>query len=212
MLRMKTPVLEAKFETATTFDTKAVTEDEDGTLWIEGLASTYSLDDQDEMFVDGAFDAGIDSFLTGSSPLLFHHDGSKCLGEVEVLEPRPEGLHMKARIDPPKADWAIDVVSKIKTGSIKGLSVAGKFRRRIGDDGTPEIYHAGLREISVTPLAVNSESMFEVAQKAFGSADLTLNLHASDEEFHVLGEALAELKKVLKRADEEVSRRYSGTV
>lgn len=211
MLRMKTPVLEAKFETATTFDSKAVTEEEDGTLWIEGLASTYSIDDQDEAFEDGAFTKGIDSFLAGSRPLLHHHDGSQCLGEVVELEPRPEGLHMKARIDPPKADWSRDVVSKIKTGAIRGLSVAGKFKRRIDENGVPRIHTARLREISVTPLAVNSESMFEVAQKAFGSADLTVRMDAYDEDqLSDLQDALGELKKVMSRARQRLDEKYAA--
>lgn len=160
---------EADFQTDAFLDTKSqVHEQPDGSLIIEGLASDWGVDDQDELFEPGAFTKGIDNFLSTNPLLAYHHDGSKALGQVLSLTPDEKGLWMKARIDAPaKNSWAEDVVRKIKSGTIRGLSVAGKFRRRMGADGMPRIHEAGLREISVTPLPVNPRTMFVVAAKAF---------------------------------------------
>jgi hypothetical protein len=50
---------------------------------------------------------------------------------------------------------------------MKAVSVAGIFKRRMGEDGRPRIYEADLSEISVTPFPVNPRALFTVAQKAF---------------------------------------------
>ena len=161
---------EAQFQADSYLDAKAqVTSKKDGTVVIEGLASDWGLDDQDEVFEPGAFQKGIDQFLSTNPVLLYHHDGGKALGKVTSLDETDEGLKMRAEIDPPaKGSWAEDIVNKIKSGTIRGLSVRGKFRRRPSENGSlSKIYEAGLREISVTPLPVNPRTMFAVAAKAF---------------------------------------------
>lgn len=178
---------EAKFQADSYFDCKSqVSAKKDGTVVIEGLASDWGLDDQDEVFEPGAFQKGIDKFLSTNPVLLYHHDGGKALGKVTTLEETQEGLMMKAEIDPPaKGSWAEDIVNKIKSGTIRGLSVRGKFRRRPSENGrVAKIYEAGLREISVTPLPVNPRTMFAVAAKAFddepdGMADQLAALQGS---------------------------------
>lgn len=162
----------ADFQADSYLDAKSqITEADDGTLTIEGMASNWGVDDQDELFEPGAFKAGIEEFLTTNPVLLYHHDGGKALGRVTELYESPEGLHMKAEIDPPAAgSWAEDIVNKVKRGTIRGLSVRGKFRRRQGADGYNRIHHAGLREISVTPLPVNPKTIFAVAAKAFADS------------------------------------------
>lgn len=164
---------EAKFQADSYFDCKSqVSSKKDGTVVIEGLASDWGLDDQDEVFEPGAFQKGIDTFLKTNPVLLFHHDGGKALGRVTHLEETDEGLFMRAEIDPPaKGSWAEDIVNKIKSGTIRGLSVRGRFRRRPSERGAvAKIFEAGLREISVTPLPVNPRTMFAVAAKAFADS------------------------------------------
>lgn len=161
---------EAPFQADSFFDCKSqVTTTNSGVVVIEGLASDWGLDDQDEVFEPGAFQKGIDKFLSTNPVLLYHHDGGKALGKVTNLEETDDGLQMRAEIDPPaKGSWAEDIVNKIKTGTIRGLSVRGKFRRRPSEAGmVSKIFEAGLREISVTPLPVNPRTMFAVAAKAF---------------------------------------------
>jgi len=140
----------------------------DGDIIIEGLASDFGLDRQDEAFMPGAFTDAIDKFLTTNPILLFDHQNSKALGQVLALEPRTEGLYMKARIDEPtEGSWAEDVVRKVRRGTIRGLSVRGLFKRTMTPRG-PRIHEADLAEISVTPLPVNPRTLFGVAQKSFG--------------------------------------------
>jgi HK97 family phage prohead protease len=160
---------EADFQLESFIDAKAqVSENPDGSIVIEGMASDWGVDDQDELFEPGAFQKGIDNFLSTNPVLLYHHDGGKALGQVLELKENQQGLWMKARIDPPaEGSWAEDVVNKVKRGTVRGLSVAGKFRRRMGADGFPRIYEAGLREISVTPLPVHPKTVFAVSAKAF---------------------------------------------
>jgi len=167
MASMKT---EATFQADSFLDTKSqVSTAADGTVIIEGLASDWGVDDQDEVFEPGAFQKGIDNFLSTNPVLLYHHNGAKALGKVTHLEETSVGLKMRAEIDPPSpGSWAEDIVAKVKSGTIRGLSVCGKFRRRPSDGGgVAKIYEAGLREISVTPLPVNPRTMFAVAAKAF---------------------------------------------
>jgi HK97 family phage prohead protease len=152
-------------------DTKAQVYEDDGSLYIEGFAANSLPDRQDEFFDPQAFDASVKSFLETNPVLLYHHDPSKALGRVLELEKKPEGLWMKAVIDPPSpGSWAEDIYSKVKRGTIKGLSVGGKFYRRLVG-GKPFIHRADLMEISVTPLPVNAQTLLAVAGKAFADDD-----------------------------------------
>lgn len=165
---------EADFHAEAYLGAKAhVEQQDDGGLVIEGYAATWGEDDQDERFEPGAFDEGIKSFLERNPLLAYHHDGGKALGRVEHLENRSDGLWMRAHIDPPidQKGWAAEVIDKIKRGTIRGLSVRGKFHRRVGPDGRIRIWKSGLREISVTPLPVSPESLFAIAGKAFPDID-----------------------------------------
>ncbi len=165
---MAVKVQAAQFAIDSAVDLKAH-EAESGDLIIEGIAADYGMDDQDEAFEPGAVASAAKEFMaSGNTPLLFHHHFDKQLGKVLELEPRPEGLYMKARIDKPAAgSWAEDVYNKVRKDSMKGLSVAGRFFRRLTPEGT-RIHRAGFREISVTPLQVNQRTLIgAVAQKAF---------------------------------------------
>lgn len=166
----------AAFQADHLLDAKAsLTTTESGDLIIEGLAADWGIDDQDEMFEPGAFEKGVSEFLEKNPILAYHHDPGKALGQVLDLRSDSDGLWLKARIDKPApGSWAEDVFNKVKKGTIRGLSVAGMFRRRMGGDGVPRIHEAKLREISVTPLPVNPRTLFTVAQKAFADAPDTL--------------------------------------
>ncbi len=150
-------------------DSKAVSDDDDH-FYIEGYASDFNLDRQDEAFEPGAFAKSIERFLGTNPALLYHHDYGRQLGVVENLELRPDGLFMRARVDhaEPGTENA-DVVRKVRKGTIKGLSVGGLFKRRKGPDGKARIFDADLAEVSITPMPVNPRTLFAVAQKAFES-------------------------------------------
>lgn len=149
---------------------KAITEAEDGSIYIEGYASDFGEDRQDEAFEPGAFDAGIKAFMD-NPVLLYHHKYDTALGAVEEMKLDAKGLFVRARVDAPEPHTAVaDYVRKIKSGVLKGFSVGGKFYRRMTASG-PRIFKCDLREISVTPMPVNPRMLFAVAGKAFANME-----------------------------------------
>lgn len=192
----------APFVLDLSLDTKAASDGDD--LYIEGWASDFEIDRQDEAFEPGAFEKSIQKFLSTNPALLYHHDYSKALGIVEQLDLRPEGLWMRARVDAPApGSWAEDVVRKIRKGTIKGLSVGGLFKRRRGPDGRPRIFDADLAEISVTPLPVNPRTLMAVAAKAFASPPADTDEEAVLAWFDAQLEAAGKSLDALERAADE---------
>lgn len=159
---------------ATPMGQKALVSEHDGDLYIEGWAADIALDDQDEHFTAKALtDAAADFMASGNTPLLFHHKTDMQLGEVTLLEPRRRdngnlGLWMKARVERPAASHPIlsDAYQKIARGTLRGLSVGGRFFGKPSAQGTV-LERAKFREISVAPLPVNSTTLASLAAKAF---------------------------------------------
>ena len=192
-----------EFTTGLILNEKAITE-HDGDLWIEGFAADVALDDQDEYFDAKALeDAARDFMASGNTPLLYHHKPDMQMGEITVLEPRhrPDGrlgLWMKARVDKPAPSHPIlaDAYQKVARGTMKGLSVAGRFFGEQTPDGW-RIGSAKFREVSVTPLPVNSGTLAAVAQKAF-EADIDDTKPCTDCEERAAAEgALSGLKETV---------------
>lgn len=163
-----TVVQVADFEFGFTFDKKALsTDEEDGTLTIEGYASDFDFDRQDEAFESGAFNKSLDEYMRTNPVLLYHHKYDTSLGTVKEAKIDGQGLWVKAIVDKPEPNTPVaDYYRKIKSGVIRGFSVGGKFYRRMTDAGM-RIFKCDLREISVTPMPVNPRTIFAVAGKAF---------------------------------------------
>lgn len=161
---------QAKFQYDFALDGKALSADvdENGDLWIEGYASDFGVDRQEEAFEPGAFERGLKSFLERNPIMLYHHQYDKALGQFVDARVDGNGLWVKGRVDAPAVgSWAEDVFNKIRKGTIKAFSVGGIFRRRQTPQG-PRIYDVDLGEISVTPFPVNPRTTFALAaRKAF---------------------------------------------
>jgi HK97 family phage prohead protease len=173
------------FDFAFTLDKKAqVKENEDGSFFIEGLASDFDVDRQDEAFEPGAFEQGMKAYMASNPILLYHHKYDTALGQVTDARVDATGLHIKARIDAPEPGTLIaDYVKKIKKGTLRAFSVGGKFYRRMTDNG-PRIFKADIGEISVTPYPVNPRTLFSVAGKAFESPTVEALKEASPAQLH----------------------------
>lgn len=156
-----------------TLDPDSITELEDGDLLIEGWAANFEgLDRQNENFMEGAFQRGIKSFLSGQRALCFHHKHDMGIGEVlDLQEVEGKGLKMKARVDhQPESSPLRYIYNAIKKGTYKGLSVGGFFRRKLTPKGW-RIADMDFTEISVTPVPVHPGTGFAVvAGKALEDA------------------------------------------
>lgn len=184
-------------------DSKAATveEESDGSVIIEGLATDWGEDRQEEAFLPNAFDEGVETFMKLNPVLLYHHDFTKALGRVLDLRKTDKGWVMKAKVDKPASgSWAEDVVNKIKTGTIRGLSVAGKFHR-VNTPSGPRIHKAELLEISVTPMPVNPRTLFQVTKKALDSFEVEEEFPSEEdvEKLMQLAGAIEKFEKMSQR-------------
>jgi HK97 family phage prohead protease len=188
----------AEFEFGFTLDGKAVVSepDENGDVYIEGLASDFGLDRQDEAFEPGAFEEGLKSYMDNNPILLYHHKPDVSLGQVIAANITADGLHVKARVDAPEPGTVIaDYVRKIKNGTLRAFSVGGKFYRRMTANG-PRIFKCDMHELSVTPLPVNPRTLFAVAGKAFEAAPKVDSIAMND-----FAERLARIDALLAEAE-----------
>lgn len=169
---MKTESAEFHFD-AVLGQKAVVQEAANGDLYIEGYASDYEADRQDEFFEPGAVNDGLKSYIETNPILLYHHKFSQALGQVVEARVDDVGVWVKARIDKPaRGSWAEDVFQKVKRGTIRGFSIGGRFFRRPDQkSGMTRIYKADIHEISVTPYPINPRTLFAVAQKAFEDAE-----------------------------------------
>lgn len=154
--------------------TQIVTELEDGDLLIEGWAADFTgLDRQNENFAPGAFQRGIQSFLSGTAPLCYHHKHDKVLGKVlDLREEEGKGLKLRARVDGATRNHPElgTIYGQIRNGSIAALSVGGFFKRKLTANGW-KIVDVDMTEISTTAVPVHPRTSFAVvAGKALEGA------------------------------------------
>ena len=188
---------------------------DDGALLIEGYASDFGLDRENEAFEPGAFERGIKSFIETNAPLCYHHKRDVQLGEVVEAQTDDHGLKIKARIDPTEPGTELrNIWNRIKAGSMKGLSVGGFFRRKLTDKGW-RIHDVDLTEISVTPVPVNPRTTFAVvAGKAFDGVEIPrLPSEAGDvreEDEWAVAEAVAILTRVFDAIEKRGQKKPEG--
>lgn len=172
-------------------DGKAVVEEvpEDSGLRIEGYAAGFNTDRMDEAFLPGAFEKSLKTYMETNPILCYHHHYDQALGVVEEAKLDGKGLFVKARLDAPEPGTPLaDVYNKVKSGTIKGFSVGGIFKRKQTPRG-PRIHTADIAEISVTPLPMEPGSLFALAGKAFGTEpDLSQHIDALSALFDNLSE------------------------
>jgi HK97 family phage prohead protease len=172
---------QAPFQFDFALDADSRVELEGKALRIEGYAAGFDRDREGEAFMPGVFDKGLEKYFQRNPVLCYHHHTDQALGVVEEAKLDGKGLFVKARLDDPEPGTLLaDVWNKVKSGTIKGFSVGGIFRRKMTPQG-PRIHEADVAEISVTPVPMEPGSLFALAGKAFGSeADLEAAAAALD--------------------------------
>lgn len=165
-----TAVQVADFELGFTLDSKAITED-DGTLVIEGYASTFDVDRQDEAFEPGAFEKSLNDYLGTNPVILYHHRYDTAMGRVTDAKLDGKGLWVRGEVPkPPENSPVAGYYQQVKDKVLRGFSVGGKFYRRMTSNG-PRIFKCDMREISITPMPVNAGGLFSLAGKAFDNME-----------------------------------------
>ncbi len=148
---------------------KSITTDFDGSVYIEGLASDY-LPDRDDEWVDrDAMREGLQRYMATNPIVLFMHKWEKAVGQVVAARIDHLGLHVKARLDAATdpTSWQADILNKVKSGTLRSFSIGGRFHK----DG-PRIHKVDLMEISIATVPINARSLFRVvAGKAFADGD-----------------------------------------
>jgi HK97 family phage prohead protease len=138
-----------------------------GGVVIEGQAGGTAVDRSGEAFLPGVLESALDKYYRSNPILCYHHFTDQALGVVEAFTVGSQGeLNIRARLDEPEPGTALaDVYRKVKSGTIKGLSVGGIFKRKMTPQGM-RIYSAEIVEISVTPVPMEPGSLFTLAGKA----------------------------------------------
>ena len=136
--------------------TKSYALNEDGSLTIEGIASTTSKDLQDDIVTPDCIESMKQQLLTGLNLHGDHYYGlfDGVIGAIkEVIETDNDSLKIKAVILP---KYAQDIKDMIDIGVNLGLSIGGRVTEYITlEDGGWEIQNIALREISLTAMPAN---------------------------------------------------------
>jgi HK97 family phage major capsid protein/HK97 family phage prohead protease len=147
-------------EKAAQWDVKELS---NGTLVIEGYASTWAKDRDGDEIVKSAFDKSLPDYLNDNPVLLKDHDRHQVLGRVTKAMTDNIGLKIRAEVPRPEAgeeSWKFSTYNDIKRGLRRALSIGGVFTR--GKDAFKTIYEVALYEISNIAVPSNPKSLFAV--------------------------------------------------
>lgn len=195
----------APFQLDFALDGNATVELDGKALRIEGYAAGFDRDREGEAFLPGVFDKGLEKYFQRNPILCYHHHTDQALGVVEEAKLDGKGLFVKARLDDPEPGTELaDVWNKVKSGTIKGFSMGGFFRRKMTPHG-PRIHDADFAEISVTPVPMEPSSLFRLAGKAFGYEE---GNEISDSAFEALDKLLDEVEGKAVSADKRKNAKY----
>ncbi len=164
-------------------EVKAV-EGNNGTLVLEGYASTWDLDRDGDNVVPEAFAKSLTGYLENNPILLLNHDRARPIGLITKAVPDPRGLKITAEVPRPAAGeegWKHSAYGAIKRGVLKALSIGGVFLR---DKKQPQtIQEVDLYEVSVVSVPSNPTSLFRVAgEKGLRFADLKADDNPDDDD------------------------------
>jgi HK97 family phage prohead protease len=143
----------------------------DGRLRFEGLAAGYDEDRDEEAFLPGAFEKGVREWIRRGGILLWNHSFGKPMGVVTDANITPHGLVIKGVLDDPEPGTELaDIHRKVASGTVRGLSIGGKFKRRMTPAGV-RIYEADIIECSLCAAPVQPDSLFTLSGKGVGSTE-----------------------------------------
>ena len=133
-----------------------------GGLTIEGWANKAIVDRGGDIIPKSAWD--LENFKKNSI-ILFNHDKNQPIGKAVSIEPRDEGLYVKAKISASADPGISKVRDLIKEGVLNAFSVGfDSIDEAKSADGHNEIRAAELFEISVVSIPMNQDSLFSLSK------------------------------------------------
>ena len=162
--------MEKIFNLTSTF--KALNEDDDGGIYICGMASTADFDRAGDTISSEAWTKGGLSNFEKNPIILFNHDYNHPIGRATGLKVTDNGLELKAKISKNATVPSGNVSNLVKDGVLGAFSVG--FRVKDADyltetDGL-KIKDAELFEVSVVSVPCNQSATFSLA-KSFDSME-----------------------------------------
>lgn len=130
---------------------------------IEGWANKAVVDRGGDLIKKEAWN--LDNFHKNAM-ILYNHDRDKPIGKALKVEPRDEGLYIKARISGSSDPEITKIRDLIKEGILNTFSVGFDCKQQTKTaEGVTEIKDAELFEVSVVTLPMNQDSTFSVSKK-----------------------------------------------
>ena len=167
--------------------TKNITEDDDGTLYIEGIANTGKEDLVGDIVTETALKQIVEQ--APQRNLHYNHDDTRkdLLGRIIEAELRPEGAWIKTRILDEQKEW---LKSYLEQGILFGQSISGCCTYE--DGSYDEIVAWDLTEISLTDTPCDQGTMGTVSiSKSFDDLILSLKRKEDLKEKNSMAEELS---------------------
>lgn len=148
-------------------------------LILEGMASTPTLDRQNDVVNPQALAESVKSFMATNPVLMFAHKyGLPPIGRVLETKITDAGLWIKAVMPRPEPEtFASEVWNAARDGLLRAFSLGARWTRVPRGDHN-EIVKADMREISLCPISVGfdtvASSVVPTEAKCLGSEWLTL--------------------------------------
>lgn len=188
---------EAPFLWTFELDRKSIRDVPDGAVWFRGRASDYSPDRDDELVSRDGLAAGLKAYLNSNPVLLLNHLWDKPIGRCTRAHVADDGLWIEGVLDPAPhpSSWQADVLAKVKSSTLRALSIGGRFFR----DKPGVVTRVDLMEISLAAVGKNQRALIsEVAGKAFAGA------YDEAEELREIKANLAGMKEAFKAGGEKM--------
>jgi len=128
-------------------------------VFIEGYASTKTLDRQGDIVEPTAFKGATAEFM--ANPVLsYMHDWSNPIGKVTATRVTTDGLWVRAYI----SKTAETIIELVKEGILKGFSIGYDVVREEMRKGVNHILALKLYEVAIVSIPANPETLFNLSK------------------------------------------------
>lgn len=136
-----------------------VEEQDDGTLIVQGIASTPTVDSEGESFTGDCLRGAIPEYMEKRRALREMHQPIAAGTTTEMYVDDSDVTHITAHVVDPVS------VLKVQAGVLKMFSIAGNIPPGGRDTQNRKIIHKlNLREVSLVDVGANPDAMFEVVK------------------------------------------------